>query len=60
MKDEKKLTITLWSAVAMVLVMAIILVATMVDAVKHTSEATKYDLDCVTELNENPLAECKE
>lgn len=26
----------------------------------RTDQATKYDLDCVTELNENPLTECKE
>lgn len=26
---------------------------------ERTSKAQKYDLDCVTQLNENPLQECK-
>lgn len=27
---------------------------------ERTSKAQKYDLDCVTQLNEKPLQECKQ
>ena len=57
--DEKKLTIALWSAVSVVLVLGIVLVALMVSAVQRTSEAVRYDLDCVTEMSDSPLTECK-
>ena len=59
MSDEKKLTIALWTAVSVVLVLGIVLVALMVSAVQRTSEAVRYDLDCVTEMNDSPLTECK-
>lgn len=60
MSDEKKLTIALWTAVSVVLVLGIVLVALMVSAVQRTSEAVRYDLDCVTEMNDSPLKECKD
>ena len=60
MEDEKKLKVALWAAVITVLVMGIALVATTVWSVQRTSDAIKYDLDCVSEPIEKPLTECKE
>ena len=57
--DEKKLAIILWAVVGAVLALSIVLVALMVSAVQRTSEAVRYDLDCVTEMNDSPLTECK-
>ena len=43
-----------------VVIGVMVLFVFMFTSVPRTTDATKYDLDCVTELNENPLAECKE
>lgn len=46
--------------------LAIIVIVTIVAATtsifaphERTSKAQKYDLDCVTQLNEKPLQECR-
>lgn len=43
--------------VAIAVVMACIIVTVV--PVKRTSKAQKYDLNCVTQLNEKPFQECK-
>lgn len=59
MEDEKKLKVALWAAVITVLVMGIALVVTTVWSVQRTSDAIKYNLDCVSEPIEKPLTECR-
>lgn len=46
--------------VAGVVIGAMVLFVFVFTSAPRTTNATKYDLDCVTELNENPLTECKE
>lgn len=60
LNDETKLTITLWALVIAVLILAVILVGTMVSSINQAAPATHYGQNCLTELNEKPLTECKE
>lgn len=39
---------------------AIYLFVSMLTNIPRTDQATKYDMNCVTELNEKPLTECGE
>ena len=56
-KDVYKLAII---ALAIFAMLTIIFVTTaIIQPPKRTSKAQKYDLDCVTQLNEKPLQECK-
>lgn len=48
-------------AIALVIIMIIMVIAVTIFAPReHTSKAQRYDLDCVTQLNEKPLQECKQ
>lgn len=57
-KNTYKTIITILIILAVAVLAACIIVTVV--PVKRTSKAQKYDLNCVTELNKNPLQECKE
>lgn len=47
-------------AIALVIIMIIMIITVTIFAPReHTGKAQKYDLDCVTQLNEKPLQECR-
>jgi len=60
MNEDKKLRIALWALVIVTVIASIALVATTVWSVKRTTDAIKYDLNCVTEPTQKPLTDCKE
>lgn len=60
MSEEKKLKIAMWASVIVTVIASIALVVTTVWAVKRTTDAIKYDLNCVTEPTQKPLTDCKE
>ena len=56
-KDIEKLVLV---GLIIMAVLAVVFVTTaIIQPPKRTSKAQKYDLDCVTQLNEKPLQECK-
>lgn len=57
--EEKKLRNAFIVAAVAVVVVGIVFVTMMVVAIKQTSEATKYDLNCLAEPTNKPLTECK-
>lgn len=64
-KNKEKVRENIYSFILGVLAVGIVLGAMvlfvlMFTNTPRTDKATKYDLNCVTELNENPLAGCKE
>lgn len=58
--EEKKLRNAFIVAAVAVVVVGIVFVTMMVVAIKQTSEATKYDLNCLAEPTNKPLTECRE
>lgn len=58
MKKNTYKTFIITLVIVAIAVVATCIIVTVVP-VKHTSKAQKYDIDCVTQLNENPLQECK-
>ena len=64
-EDDKLRRAFLASAIALVIV-GIVFIVTMIIALGQLTEATRsskasvYDLNCVTQLIEKPLTECKE
>lgn len=58
--EEKKLRNAFIVAAVAVAVVGIVFVTMMVVAIKQTSEATKYDLNCLAEPTNKPLTECRE
>ena len=58
MKKNTYKTFIIALVIVAIAVVATCIIVTVVP-VKHTSKAQKYDIDCVTQLNENPLQECK-
>lgn len=60
MSEEKKLKVALWAVAIAVVIAGLALVATTVWSVKRTTDAIKYDLNCVAEPTQSPLTECKE
>ena len=56
-KNTYKTLIISLVIVAIAVVMACVIVTVV--PIKRTSKAQKYDLNCVTQLNEKPLQECK-
>lgn len=59
MKKNTYKTLIISLVIVAAAVVAACIIATVVP-VKRTSKAQKYDLDCVTQLNEKPLQECKQ
>lgn len=57
--EEKKLRNAFIVAAVAVVVVGIVFITMMVVAIKQTSEATKYDLNCLAEPTNKPLTECK-
>lgn len=57
--EEKKLRNAFIVAAVAVVVVGIVFVTMMVVAIKQTSEATKYDLNCLAEPTNKPLTECR-
>lgn len=57
-ENEKLRRAFIVAAVAVVIV-GIVFVTMMVVAIKQTSEAVKYDLNCLAEPINKPLTECK-
>lgn len=57
--EEKKLRNVFIVAAVAVVVVGIVFVTMMVVAIKQTSEATKYDLNCLAEPTNKPLTECR-
>ena len=63
MKSKKTEYIVLGALVgaALAIVLAIVIVTVVPARSKYdNNKVEKYDLDCVTQLKKNPLAECKE
>lgn len=58
MKENTYKTFIIALVIVAIAVVATCIIVTVVP-VKRTSKAQKYDIDCVTQLNENPLQECK-
>lgn len=58
MKENTYKTFIIALVIVAIAVVATCIIVTVVP-VKHTSKAQEYDFDCVTQLNENPLQECK-
>lgn len=59
MKESDKIKRAFIVAAVAVIVVGIVFVTMMVVAIKQTSEATKYDLNCLAEPTNKPLTECK-
>ena len=59
MKKNTYKTLIISLVIVAIAVVATCIIVTVVP-VKRTSKSQKYDLDCVTELKNNPLQECKE
>lgn len=57
--ENEKLRRAFIVAAVAVVVVGIVFVTMMVVAIKQTSEATKYDLNCLAEPTNKPLTECK-
>lgn len=58
MKKNAYKTLIIALIIVAIAVVATCIIVTVVP-VKRTSKAQKYDLDCTTQLKENPLQECK-
>lgn len=58
MKKNAYKTLIIALIIVAIAVVATCIIVTVVP-VKRTTKAVKYDLDCVTQLNEKPLQECK-
>lgn len=58
--ENEKLRRAFIVAAVAVVVVGIVFVTMMVVAIKQTSEATKYDLNCLAEPTNKPLTECRE
>lgn len=58
MKKNTYKTLIISLVIVAAAVVAACIIVTVVP-IKRTSKAQKYDLDCVTQLNEKPLQECK-
>lgn len=56
-KNTYKTLITILIILAAAVIAACIIVTVV--PTKRTTKATKYGLDCVTQLKKNPLQECK-
>ena len=59
MNENEKLRRAFIVAAVAVVVVGIVFVAMMAVAIKQTSEAVKYDLNCLAEPTNKPLTECK-
>ena len=59
MKNNTYKTLIIVLAIVAVAIIATCIIVTVVPT-NRTSKAQKYDLNCVTELNKNPLRECKQ
>lgn len=59
MNENEKLRRAFIVAAVSVVVVGIVFVTMMVVAIKQTSAATKYDLNCLSEPTSKPLTECK-
>lgn len=59
MKESDKIKRAFIVAAVAVIVVGIVFVTMMVVAIKQTSEAVKYDLNCLAEPTSKPLTECK-
>lgn len=59
MNEDKRLKIAMWASVIVTVIASIALVATTIWSVKRTTDAIKYDLNCVTEPMQSPLTDCK-
>ena len=59
MNENEKLRRAFIVAAVAVVVVGIVFVTMMVVAIKQTSEATKYDLNCLAEPTNKPLTECR-
>jgi len=57
-KKIKAICLGIFIGVIFMLVATCILLTTA--TVPRTTKAQKYDLDCLTTINKNPLMECKE
>lgn len=57
--ENEKLRRAFIVAAVAVVVVGIVFVTMMVAAIKQTSEAVKYDLNCLAEPTSKPLTECK-
>lgn len=60
MNENEKLRRAFIVAAVAVVIVGIVFVTMMVVAIKQTSEATKYDLNCLAEPTNKPLTECRE
>lgn len=58
--ENEKLRRAFIVAAVAVVVVGIVFVTMMVVAIKQTSEAVKYDLNCLAEPTNKPLTECRE
>lgn len=58
MKKNTYKTLIISLVIVAAAVVAACIIVTVVP-IKRTNKAQKYDLDCVTQLNEKPLQECK-
>lgn len=59
-KDDKSSNVVLWCLVGAALVIVALCIIVTVAPIPRDSKAKRYDLECSTELRENPLEECKE
>lgn len=60
MEKGKLKSVCLGLVVGVVFIMTVFIILTTTLASRRTTEAQRYDLNCVTTYNKEPLKECKE
>lgn len=58
--EELNEKIILWTAVALLALGALLITMMIGSTIDAAHEAQRYNLNCLTEPNSNPLEECKE